>query len=469
MSGRRGGRHGHHELLLRDIDHRRAIQRVHVDLKVFVVHKDIEGAGIVGLGRGILFLLHQFARKGLFNQLLALLYLLHGDGPYTVRRLFEAVLPLQKLLPSDRVERVDQQVVHVHGQVADLLLGFFQLGFDHLGRPAGDGLLAPGIPLEGFFLNLGVDGHGGFAVQPVAQVLDLAGDHVVALLLVVEQDVVDRLDAHDLAGGRDQRDLAQLLAHPRQFLVHLVDLVQGVHFAQLVDQVGEHAAGGLVQQHVDVDHRDLGVVQQVLVLGHHLFFQLLVDLGQQLDVEAGVAVGAQQGHHQGLDGRVRGSVGIGGHAGVDDVHPRLDGLEVAHGRHAGSKVAVQVDGYLDRRLEGLDQVVGIVGGDQTGHVLDADRVGAHGLEVLGFFDVVIDGVHIAAHARFGHGVAHATLEVLAALLDYFDRRFEIAVVVQGVEGSEDVHAVGRRPVHEGAGGVVGVVAVAHQVLGAQQH
>jgi hypothetical protein len=67
------------------------------------------------------------------------------------------------------------------------------------------------------------------------------------------------------------------------------------------------------KQHVDVDDRHLGVVQQVLVLGHDLFFEDLVDLGQQLDVEAGVAAGAQKAHHQRLDGRVGGAVGIGRH------------------------------------------------------------------------------------------------------------------------------------------------------------
>ena len=155
--------------------------------------------------------------------------------------------------------------------------------------------------------------------------------------------------------------------------------------------------------------------------------------------------------------------------GVDDVHARLDGLEVAHGRHARSEVAVQVDGQLDRRFEGLDHGIGVVGGDQAGHVLDADGVGAHGLQVLGLVDIVVQVVDLAAQTRFGHGVADAALEVLAVLLDLGHHGLEIAVVVEGVEGAEDVHAVFAGAVHEGVGHVVGVVAVAHQVLGPQQH
>jgi hypothetical protein len=89
----------------------------------------------------------------------------------------------------------------------------------------------------------------------------------------------------------------------------------------------------------------------------------------------GVAVGAQKAHHQRLDGGMGGAVGVRRHTGVDDVHAGLDGLEVAHGRHAGGEVAVQVNGQLDSRLEGLDGI-GIVGGDQAGHVLDADGLSA---------------------------------------------------------------------------------------------
>jgi hypothetical protein len=85
--------------------------------------------------------------------------------------------------------------------------------------------------------------------------------------------------------------------------------------------------------------------------------------------------------------------------GVDDVHPRLDGLEVAQRGHARGEVAVQVNGQLDRRLDRLDHGIGVVGGDQTGHVLDADGVGTHGLQVLGLGHIVVQVVHLAAQTR----------------------------------------------------------------------
>ena len=130
---------------------------------------------------------------------------------------------------------------------------------------------------------------------------------------------------------------------------------------------------------------------------------------------------------------------------------------------------MQVDRNAYRRLQRLDEVVGIVGGDQAGHVLDADRVGAHIDKLFGLADVVVEVIYLAAEARLGQGVAHTALEVLAALLDLAHHRFKIAVVVQRVESTEDIDSVLRRTIDEGSRHVVGIVAVTNEVLCAQQH
>ena len=57
------------------------------------------------------------------------------------------------------------------------------------------------------------------------------------------------------------------LRHARQFLVDVVDPVERIHFAQLADEVREHAARRLVQQHVDVDDRDLESSSRCLYFG----------------------------------------------------------------------------------------------------------------------------------------------------------------------------------------------------------
>ncbi len=65
-----------------------------------------------------------------------------------------------------------------------------------------------------------------------------------------------------------------------------------------------------MEQHVDIDDGHLGIIQQVPVFGHNLFFQDLINLCQQPYVKTGIPIGAQQGHHQGFDGRVARPISI---------------------------------------------------------------------------------------------------------------------------------------------------------------
>ena len=105
-----------------------------------------------------------------------------------------------------------------------------------------------------------------------------------------------------------------------------------------------------MQQHIDIDNRHLGIVEQVLVLGHDFLFKYLIDFRQFPNIESGIAVGAQKGHHKWLYGGMGCAVGIRRHAGIADINAGFNGFQVAHGRHAGGKMTVQVDGWFHCRL-----------------------------------------------------------------------------------------------------------------------
>ena len=103
-----------------------------------------------------------------------------------------------------------------------------------------------------------------------------------------------------------------------------------------------------------------------------------------------------------------------------------------------------------------------------------DGVGPHLLDALGEVDVILQVEDGAAQAPLGQAVAHGALEVghqalFLGVHQGLDRDFPVAHVVQGVEDPEDVHAGLGGVAHEAVGQVVGVVAVAHQVLAAEQH
>lgn len=114
-------------------------------------------------------------------------------------------------------------------------------------------------------------------------------------------------------------------------------------------------------------------------------------------------------------------------------------------------------------FERLDQLAGGEWGQQAGHVLDRDRVAAHGFHLLGLGDEGVDGVHGAG------GVGDGALGVLAGSLDRFDGHTQVTHVVHGVEDTEHVNTIDRGLGDEGLDHVVAVVAVAQQVLATQQH
>ena len=132
-------------------------------------------------------------------------------------------------------------------------------------------------------------------------------------------------------------------------------------------------------------------------------------------------------------------------------------------------MTVQVNRRFDIFFQGLDNGIGVIGGDQSRHVFDTDAVRAHGLEVFGLVDKIIDVVNLAAHPRFGHGIADAALKMLAALFDDRHHRLEIAVVIQGIEGPEYIHPVLGGSFNKCTGHVIGVISIAHQVLSPQEH
>lgn len=102
--------------------------------------------------------------------------------------------------------------------------------------------------------DLFVDGSGQLAVFAAQHGLGLLGDHLVAL---AGDDVQHGLRADDLAGRRDQRGIAEVLAHARNLSEHVVVLVLLARLLELGDEVREHTAGDLIEERVRVDIQHL--------------------------------------------------------------------------------------------------------------------------------------------------------------------------------------------------------------------
>ena len=127
-------------------------------------------------------------------------------------------------------------------------------------------------------------------------------------------------------------------------------------------------------------------------------------------------------------------------------------------------MGVDDQGQLGHRvLDGGDQVIGVLGPHDAGHVLDADGGDTHLLQVLHHLDVLLQGVDRAG------GEADGTGGVSALLHGLINGNLQIAHIVQRVKDADDVDAVLHRVLHEFADHIVGVVLIAQDVLAAQEH
>ena len=328
-----------------------------------------------------------------------------------------------------------------------------QLRLQQVGRAAGHRVGAVEHPrLQG-----GVHRGRGAAVLALQDTGGLLRDGFVAL---AAQHVEHRLGADNLRGRGHQRDEAEVLAHAGDFRQYFIQTVGGALLLQLAFEVGEHPA-----RHLGDEDTAVGALQlafEGVVLLTHLA-EVGGDALQPVDIEAGVVRRASEGGHQRLGGRVAIGGAHRGDGGIDAVDAGFNGLQQRHLRHAGGGVAVQVQGDVIALLDFADQLKGGMRRQNAGHVLDGDGVNAGLQQLFGEVEPGLQGVRRAG------GVRKRTLGVGAVAADRLQGGLHVARVVHGIEDAEDVHAVFDGALHEALHHVVGVVAVAEQVLAAEQH
>ena len=240
-----------------------------------------------------------------------------------------------------------------------------------------------------------------------------------------------------------------------------------MHIGQVCNHVGQHTAGNLVHQSLCIGAHALGVdglVVDVLLL-HGL--EEAVDLVDHILVQAGLNAHLGQSIVDALGSGLAGTVGEAGGSGIDDVHAGLDGLHNGHISHAGGAVGVQNQGQGHTGiLDALEQLLSLLGAHGTGHVLQADGVEAHLLQLLAHFGVLLGGVDGALGVGDAAG-SHGTLG--AVLLGCFQSGLDVAEIVQSIEDTQHIDAVLDGQLHELLHHIIVIVLVAQQVLTAEQH
>ena len=328
-----------------------------------------------------------------------------------------------------------------------------QLRLQQVRRAAGDGLCA----LEHPRLQGGVHRRRSVAVFTFQNAGGLLRDGFVAL---AGEDVEHRLGADNLRGRGDQRDETEVLAHARDFRQHFIQTVGGALLLQLAFEVGEHPARHLGDEDTAVGAFQLAF-EGVVLLTH--LAEAGRDALQLVDIQPCVILRAGEGGHQRFGCRMAVGGAHGRNRRIHAVDPGFNGLQQGHLRHAGGGVAVQVQGDVVAFFDFADQLKGGMRRQNAGHVLDGDGVDAGLQQLFGEVEPGLQGVRRAG------GVRKRALGVGAVAAHRLQGGLHVARVVHGVEDAEDVHAVFDGALHEALHHVIGVVAVAEQVLAAEQH
>ena len=150
---------------------------------------------------------------------------------------------------------------------------------------------------------------------------------------------------------------------------------------------------------------------------------------------------------------------------VHAISPCLNGLHQRHQGYASGGVGVHMNAHAVATacLDALDDVIGGLGLEQRCHVLQADRVAAQFHQALCHFDKGL------CRMQGAYGVADGALGMFAVATDRLHRMADVADVVERVKDTKNIHAIAGSLVHEAVNHAVFVVAVAQQVLTAQQH
>ena len=380
-----------------------------------------------------------------------------------------------------RIEGVGDDISVLDAVLAVLLLELGLGSLEVVGRKLGAGTAGHALLAVGKLLAL-EDGLTGLLreaprlgnTEVALEVLDdgggeveLAGTLEDVLLgeLVLDHEVGEVAD--DLGGRSDLDDVTAELVGLLVGLLDLRPLAGETELVGLVHEVGVLTAGHLVGVDIGgaallaaleggVDVSDVGPV--------------VVDEVELLLVDVGVERGTLEGGDDGAHGRLGGHAGHGVDGDVDDIGAGLTAGNHGGNTGTGGVVGVDVDGEVGILLaDGADEESGGLGGEEASHILDVEDVDAEVDELTDGLEVVVDGVLGLVGVSAVAGVADGGLNDTAGGTDAVDAESHVLDVVEGVEDSEDIHAVLDGELAELVVDVIGVGAVADGVGASEEH
>ena len=148
---------------------------------------------------------------------------------------------------------------------------------------------------------------------------------------------------------------------------------------------------------------------------------------------------------------------------VDAVRTGFRCLQISHITQTGGRVCMHINRNFDVLLECGNQIIALLRRHDARHILNAQRVAAHG------FDLPAErNEHLQIVDRTQR-IADTALCMAACLETFVHSGLDVAQIVQRIENTDDIHAVLDALADKTAHGIIRIMVIAEQVLTAQQH
>ena len=268
------------------------------------------------------------------------------------------------------------------------------------------------------------------------------------------------LCTNNLAGGCNERNVSTILLNNLNFFQYIVNLVRCALLLQLVFQVGKHSTRNLRSQDTGICTQEAGLELSILLAN---ITEVSCNLQQCVQIKTSVQIGSLQHFYYCFCGAVRGSHGHGGNSSIHNLCTSFSSLQQGGYRQTSSCVGMDFDRQVNLCFDGLYQVVGLKGLQQTRHILDTDGVCTE--ICIGFSQI---GVNLFCMIG-SSGIRNSHLNMLTSLFSGICSTLQVARIVASIEDTENSDTVAGSSLNELIYNVIGIMAITQQVLTTQQH
>ena len=184
-----------------------------------------------------------------------------------------------------------------------------------------------------------------------------------------------------------------------------------------------------------------------------------------LTIQLGISLSTLQGSYHSFSTWLGSIVSQWRQSAVNNIYTGLNSLQIGHGTKAGSVMSMQLNWQIHSSLQLANQILSYIRLQQTRHILDADGMNTHLLQLLSQLYESLIGM------EWTYSIYKTALYMwlLLCLQCCINSCTQISNIVQCIKNTEYTNAMLRSLSYESTNHIIRIVVVTQQILATQQH